>query len=102
MSIVAQLLALFGPILTKFLADWLESLFRSVERDGMSGVDVIDAAIATMPSWSIRPRTWRRKALLARMRATAVDRPSLSVPLTRSEEKELMGYVRPVLADLAA
>ena len=98
--IIAQLIALFVPILTDALRRWLESLLQSVHRPGMDELATLDAAIATLPGWSLRPRTWRRRALLRRMRAAVAARvgfPMLNRALTADERHDL----RP-LAEAAA
>lgn len=97
MSIVVQLLTLFGPLLVEALQKWLEEKLEAVAREGMSGADALDAVRNTLPWYSLRPRTWRRRAMLARFRDELVANPgALHKPLqgafsfqTRMELRDL-------------
>ncbi len=88
-AIIAQLLAILGPILLKFLTDWLSGLFNKVAPSvSVTGDDAEDAAALVQAAHDATPRTRVfRRALLRRIKDHAPD--IMAGSLSKADKKEL-------------
>ena len=95
-AIISALLSVFGPILIKWIQEWLASRMSEIAASGslpdIAGLSETDAKVAMLDAvLADLPRHARvRKALIKRMRATVLAHADGS-PVTAAELDEVRG-----------